>query len=72
MSNWSGMSRLRSALVAAALLCAGLPAIASAAPADCLEESDVDLVLCAAVEAGRTAGQVTPTLVGPRDTVGGA
>ncbi len=72
MSNVAAMSRLRASLVAAALLCAGLPAVASAAPQDCLEESDVDLALCAAVEAGTAAGQVTSALTPVRDQAASA
>jgi hypothetical protein len=64
------VSRIRTALVAAALAAATLPALALADPADCLTP-DPDGVLCAAAEAGTAVGQVESPLVGPRDAVRG-
>jgi hypothetical protein len=60
--------RLRTALLAAAALAFAVPAIASAAPEDCLQP-DLDGALCAAQEVAGVVGQVEAPLVGPRDAV---
>ncbi|MCW2776912.1 MAG: hypothetical protein JWN17_637 [Frankiales bacterium] len=68
MSNTSRVTRLRAALAAAALLCVSVPALASAAPTDCADESGLDAALCVAVEGGRAVQSAESPLVGPRDT----
>ena len=60
------MSRLRTALLAAALCTAVLPAVAKAAPEDCLVP-DVEAALCALTEGGALVQQAEKPLVGPRD-----
>ena len=60
------MSRIRTAVVAAALAAATLPALALADPADCLTP-DPDGALCLAAEAGTAVQQAESPLVGPRD-----
>ncbi len=60
------MSRLRTALLAAALVTAVLPAFAQADPTDCLVP-EPEAALCLANEGGGLAQQVQGPLVGPRD-----
>ncbi len=64
-------ARLRSALLAVALLGVGLPALAIASPAVCLPSSapDVDDALCLATESGQALQEAERPLVGPRDAV---
>jgi hypothetical protein len=62
------LSRLRIALLAAAVLATGLTTVATADPADCLEP-EIDSALCMATEAGVLAQQLESPLVVPRDTV---
>lgn len=59
----------RTALLVACSLLLGLPALAHAAPADCLKDSGVGAVLCAVQEGGGAVQQAEAPLVGPRDAV---
>jgi hypothetical protein len=60
------VSRLRTALLAAAVSLAVVPAFAQADPASCLVP-DPDAALCLATEAGTAAQQAEKPLIGPRD-----
>jgi hypothetical protein len=64
-------ARLRTALLAAAVLGLGAPALALAAPADCVPTGtpEPDHALCLATEAGATAQELEKPVVGPRDAV---
>ncbi|HVE62193.1 MAG TPA: hypothetical protein VNB94_00120 [Mycobacteriales bacterium] len=63
--------RLRAALLAVALACVGLPALASASPADCVPGGTPELgdALCLVVEGGRAVQELERPLVGPRDAI---
>ena len=61
------MSRLRTALLAAAVAAATLTTVAQAAPTDCLDPS-LDGALCLVTNAGVAAQQVEAPLIVPRDT----
>jgi hypothetical protein len=65
-------ARLRSALLTAAVLGLGLPALAVAAPQDCYtppETPDEGNALCVVAEGGRAVQEAERPLVGPRDAV---
>jgi hypothetical protein len=64
------LPRIRTALLAAALCAATLPALALADPADCLTP-DLDGALCLGAEAGTAVQQAETPLIGPRDAVRG-
>ena len=60
------MPRLRATLLAVGLLTVGLPALASAAPQDCLTPG-FKAAVCSLDEAGSAAQQVEAPLIAPRD-----
>ncbi|MGB8651580.1 MAG: hypothetical protein WCD35_13080 [Mycobacteriales bacterium] len=64
------MHRIRTALLAAALVGLTLPALAQADPTSCLTP-DLDGALCLGTQAGGAVQQAEAPLVGPRDAVRG-